>query len=318
VPHRRLKSFLAVLSLVAGPGIGARCEAAQAPAHPPTAAAATSARAPRPGSSPAALTPAWRAFYAGDLDRAAALAGTALRANAADARARLVIARVAIERGDTEKAFSELLRAQRDAPDDADVLYYLAIVSGDLARSAFDALYKLAPDSARVHQLMAESLEAQDKRAEAATEYEAALRADPQLLDALLGLGKLKRVDLACDQAIDLYKRAEAIRPTFEGAFGLGTCFAVQQDDAQATARFRQALAHDQRSAVAWEGLGSALARSGQLTEGISALQQATALEPRMDTAYYALGLAYRKLGDNERAGAAFEKARQLQSGAAR
>jgi tetratricopeptide (TPR) repeat protein len=246
------------------------------------------------------------------------LASASLRVRAADTAARLVMARVAMERGDTQGACDELLRAQRHAPNDPDVLYYLAIVSSDLARTTFDALYKLAPDSARVHQLMAESLEAQEKRAEAATEYESALREDPHLLEALLGLGKLKRIQIACEDAIALYQRAEAIRSTFEGAFGLGTCLAVEQDDEQAIVRFRQALAHDERAAVAWEGLGSALARTGQLTAGITALQRAIALEPRMDSAYYALGLAYRKLGDTGRASAAFEKARQLQTGGAR
>ena len=103
-----------------------------------------------------------------------------------------MLARVAMERGDSERAYMELVRAQRHAPDDQDVLYYLAIVSGDLARATFDALYKLAPDSARVHQLMGESFEAQDLKAEAETEYEAALRTDANLVDALLAPGQVE------------------------------------------------------------------------------------------------------------------------------
>ena len=80
---------------------------------------------------------------------------------------------------------------------------------------------------------MAESLEAQDRRQAAETEYEAALAPRPDLLEALLGLAKLKRIRLACDEAIALYKnRAEAsVRPTFEGAYGLGMCESVRQND---------------------------------------------------------------------------------------
>jgi len=219
-----------------------------------------------------------------------------------------------MERGDSERAYVELVEAQRHAPDDQDVLYYLAIVSGDLARATFDALYKLAPDSARVHQLMAESFEAQDLKAEAETEYEAAVRADPNLVDALLALGKLKRIRLACDEAIALYEKAEGIRPTFDGAFGLGTCLAVQQEDQKAIAQFKRALANDQRAAIAWEGLGTALARTGQVAEGIPALERAIALEPDMVEAYYALGQAYRKAGNEERARAAFEHAQRLRT----
>ena len=277
---------------------------------PPAASPRGSAARPAP-SSP--LTPAWQAFYAGDLDKAVALARAALKADARNARARLVLARVAIERGDAEAAYAELRHAQRQTPDDPDVLYYLALVSGDLARTTFEALYALAPESARVHQLMAQSLEAQGKRAEAEAEYEAALKAEPTLVDALLGLGKLKRIRVACDEAIALYEKAEAIRPTPEGAFGLGTCLGANRDDERAIEHFRKALARDGQMAVAWVGLGTSLTRVDQTAEAIVALQKAIAIEPGMSEAYYALGQAYRKAGEDERSRGAFEKARELQ-----
>ena len=124
----------------------------------------------------------------------------------------------------------------------------------------------------------------------------------------------MKRIRLACDEAIALYERAESIRRTFDGAFGLATCRAVQQDDEQAIVKFKEALAIDPRSALAWSGLGTALARSDHSTEGIAALQRAIAIEPRLTEAHYALGLAYRRIGDEERARGAFEKARELQA----
>jgi tetratricopeptide (TPR) repeat protein len=316
-----IRAGLTSLALVCAVGATIRVDAASQPEQAP-AAAPSGRAAPRavvsaqPPSGPGALalTPAWRAFSAGDLDRAAVLAREALKRNPADTKARLVLARVAMERGDAEGAFAELRQARQRTPDDPDVLYYLAIVSGDLARGAFDALYQLAPESAPVHLLMAESFESQDKRAEAESEYNAALQADPNLVDALLGLAKLKRIRLACDEAIALYEKAEAIRLTFDGAFGLGTCLAVQQEDEKAIVQFKRALAGDQRAAVAWEGLGTALARTGKVAEGIAALERAIALEPDMSEAYYALGQAYRKAGNEERARAAFDHAQRLRT----
>ena len=135
MPHLQVKSLIAALAVLVGTEFGPSSEAAQASAHR-RPRAATDART---GSFTDALTPAWRAFYAGNLDRASELAGAALRVNAADTGARLVMVRVAMERGDMEEAYSQLLRARRHAPDSPDVLYYLGIVSADLARSAFDA-----------------------------------------------------------------------------------------------------------------------------------------------------------------------------------
>src|SRR5215212_9857351 len=80
------------------------CAAIRAHAQTPTKGApARSASTSRPSpaaSATGALTPAWRAFYSGDLDRAAMLAKAAVTANERDAGARLVLARVAIQRGD--------------------------------------------------------------------------------------------------------------------------------------------------------------------------------------------------------------------------
>ncbi len=65
-------------------------------------------------------------------------------------------------------------------------------------------------------------LEVQQRNADAEKEYATALEAKPELLEALLALAKLKRIRLACEEALGLYDRAESIRPTFDAAYGLG------------------------------------------------------------------------------------------------
>jgi protein O-GlcNAc transferase len=275
---------------------------AASPAH------AQSARA----SADPALAQASDALAAGDTDRALLLGTNYLERHGSDRRAHVLLVRVHVERGEWDQAYRLAVRAARAHPADVDVLYYLGLVTRRLAADEFQRLDRIAPGSARVLQLQAEMLEAQERRADAAKAYAAALEAAPDLLDALLALGKLKRIRLACDEAIVLYERAEAIRPTFDAAYGLGVCHSSRQDDEQAVKRFEQAVQRGPSAAVAWAGLGTSLVKLRRTTEGISKLHRAVALEPRMHEAHYMLGMAYQALGDAARAQDAFRKAEEL------
>jgi len=272
------------------------------------------AQAPRAGADPA-LTQASRALDAGDTDRALQLGTAYLKRNPGDVRAQVLIVRVHLQREEWDDAYRMANRAARAHPADVDVLYYLGLVTRRLAADEFQRLVRMAPDSARVHQLQAEMLEAREQRADAEKEYAAALEAKPDLLDALLGLAKLKRIRLACEEAIGLYDKAEAIRPTFDGAYGLGVCHSYLQDDERALTKFEQAVQRSPTAAVAWAGLGTSLVKLRRTAEGIAKLQHAIALEPGMSEAHYMLGMAYQASGDTARAQDAFKKAEQLRAG---
>ena len=271
---------------------------------------------PPPRQAPAAAdarrAAAARALSAGDLDRALALAQRHVEADPGDRRARVLLARVHLERRDPDAAYVELRRVLIASPRDVDALYYLALATAELAGAEFERLVALAPDSGRARQLMAESLESQDRARDAEREYEAAVAAQPDLLDPLLGLARLKRIRLACEEAVPLYERAEHIRPTFDGAYGLGVCQQYLQNDEVAAAAFERAVKRDPKAAVAWVGLGTTLTRLGRPADGITRLQRAIELEPRMGEAYYALGLALRAAGQPERAKEAFARAEAL------
>jgi Flp pilus assembly protein TadD len=184
-------------------------------------AASVRAQAPRAVVDPA-LAEASRALAAGEADRAFLLGTKYLERHPGDVRAQVLLVRVHMDRGEWDDAYRMANRAARAHPGDVDVLYYLGLVTRRQAADQFEHLVRMAPDSARVHQLQAEMLEAQERRADAEKEYVAALEAKPDLLEALLGLGKLKRIRLACEEAIHLYDKAESIRPTFDAAYGRG------------------------------------------------------------------------------------------------
>ena len=266
---------------------------------------------PRPDTR---LAEAQRALTRGELARAFELGSAYVKARPRDAPGRLLLARVHIERGELDQAYDELDRALRSDPRNVDVLAYLGLVSGQLAAMAFDRLATEAPGSARVLQLQGETFEAQDRRKDAETAYQAAVDVQPDLLDALLPLAKLKRIRLACEEAVTLYERAESVRPTFEGAYGLGICRSYLQDDEGAVVQFERAIARDPGAAVAWAGLGTSLVKLKRHADGIAKLRHAIALEPRMAEAHYMLGMAYQAVGDPARAEAAFTEAERLRT----
>jgi tetratricopeptide (TPR) repeat protein len=274
-------------------------------------AATAGAQTPRTAAD-SDLTQASHALAVGDVDRAFGLANDYLRRHPGHAGAQVLLIRVHLERNEMDTAYRLAGRAARDHPKDVDVHYYLGLVTRRLAAQEFERLATMAPDSARMHQLRAETLDAQQRRADAEKEYAAALAAKPDLLEAMLGLAKLQRIRLACEEARALYERAESIKPTFDAAYGLGVCHSYLQNDQLAVKKFEQAVQRSPSAAVAWAGLGTSLVKLGRTAEGIAKLQRAIALAPDMDEAHYMLGMAYQASGDPVRAQESFKKAEQL------
>jgi tetratricopeptide (TPR) repeat protein len=281
---------------------------------PVKAPARKGAAATVPDPAGAAVVAATSALAAGDLDRAAALAAGHLRKYPRSAAARVVVARVHIARGELDAAWRELNRAAAGHPRDVDVLYYLGQVSGQLAAEQFERLVQQSPVPARGHQLLAESFEAQEQRSDAEREYQAALTVKPDLLEALLGLARLHRIRLDCDGAKALYARAEAIRPTFDAAYGIGACLLREHEHDTARTQFERAVARDPQSAIALVGLGSALLGLNRAAAAIAPLERAVAIEPAMDDGWYVLGRAYQGAGRTDQAQRAFATVERLRT----
>jgi tetratricopeptide (TPR) repeat protein len=254
-----------------------------------------------------------RALYRGDFVQASSLAGEYLKAHPQSAPALILLARAEMAQGKHESAYQTLMKASRLDPGNLDTLYYLAQVCRLLSQAEFQALYEMAPDSARVHQLLAESFRAQADVPKAIEEYEAALRANPQSVEVLDALGDLKRSQFKFEEALSYYARALEIQPRdYDSAYGTGACYLYLQQPERAIKPLRNAVAVDPKSAVARLALGDAQLRAGNAPEAITELQAAVALEPRMRQAYTLLARAYRKLGRNEEADQALKRSNEL------
>jgi tetratricopeptide (TPR) repeat protein len=250
-----------------------------------------------------------RALNQGDPQRAAELAERRLRKFPNDASARVLLARAELAQGNFQRSYQELQKALTTDSRNVDALYYLAIVARAMSQQEYQRLYGLAPNSARVHMLLAEAALAEDNPTEAESEFQAALNANPRSIEVLTSLGELKRSQSKFDEAIAFYAQAEEVGPmNYDIAYGLGACYTYKQESARAIEYLRKALAFAPDSAAGRFALGNALFQGGQTEAAIPELKAALELEPQLKQAYFLLGRAYQKLGREAEAKAAFGK----------
>lgn len=264
-------------------------------------------------SSQDLLGEARSAFYRGDPEQARTLALAYLRVHSAGAEGRILLARALAALGKPEEAMRELEKILERDPNHPDALFYLAGLAESLAQAEYGRLYRLNPESARVHQLMARSLELQQKYEESRAEYEAALRVNPELTEIWTGLGDLLRTTGEFAAAEDKYREALRRNPRdYLALYGLGVCLRSGQRHQEALGYFRASRESAPGYAPAYLAEGMSLQELGEPAAAVAALQEAIRLQPDMDQAYYQLGRAYQSLGRIEEAKEALEQARIL------
>jgi tetratricopeptide (TPR) repeat protein len=271
------------------------------------------AQAAAPAATGASLPEYARAFHRGDYGQAKALATERLQAMPGDVPARILLARAEAAMGRFDAAYAGFQEAQRRDARNPDALYYLGVTAGVLAQAEYERLLKVAPGSARAHQLRARSDAAQGRNADAERELEAALAVGPPSADVLIALGDLERRRLALAEARTHYARALELAPSsYDALYGVGACDFYEREHAKAIESFRRALRVAPDSAPALLALGISLLQTGQAQAAVPELQAAVKVEPRMRQAYYQLGRAYQALGRARDAEAAFARAQEL------
>lgn len=254
-----------------------------------------------------------KALLRGDAQRAEALAVAWLKTHPREAGAHVMRARAVMAQGKLPDAYTHLRQALALDPNHIDALYYLGIVASALTQMEYQQLFALAPNSDRVHQLLAESFQAQEKPTEAEAEYKAALEANPRSVEVLVALGELKRLQSQFSEAAPFYTRAIELAPNnYDGLYGLGACLAYQQEHAQAIIYFQRALTVEPNAAAAKFALGNSHFQLRQFAEAEPQLKAAVALEPKLRQAHFLLGQIYQRAGRKEEAQAAFTKFEQL------
>jgi len=264
-------------------------------------------------SQSSVLSDCTQALYRGDYAEAEQLTQKYLEKSPSDVRVRVLLGRAELAQGKFRPAFETLAKARAADPHDVDALYYLSFAARALSDQEYPRLFAMAPASARVHQLLAETaLGAQDP-AQAEAEFLKAINASPRSSEVITELAELKRSQSKFDEAIAYYQQAAQIGPlNYDVAYGLGACYTYKTDYPKAVVWLRKAILFSPDSGAAHFALGNALFQDGKLEPAIPELKVALRYEPRLKQAYFLLGRAYSKLGHNEDADAAFNKLDEL------
>jgi uncharacterized protein (TIGR02466 family) len=168
-----------------------------------------------------------------------------------------------------------------------------------MAEQQAKALIAHNPREFILHHVLSLALDQQQKYAEAAVSYQAAIQLKPNIPDLHFNLaivfGHLNQLDnaeAACRKAIQL-------QPNFFEAHGnLGTVLQRQGKLDEAIQSYQTGLRINPQDARAFFNLGTVLRDKGLLSEAITHYQKAIALFPNYTDAYNNLGETYRDQGN--------------------
>lgn len=201
---------------------------------------------------------------------------------------------------DTARRSAELLRAVD--PQNSWALYWLSKSHDALAEQCFLKVAALNPDSARVHQMLAEHYNKLSDYPKAKAEFQEAVRLSPAFPDLHLGLGTVlsRAGDLV--QAEKELKTALELSPRSAFAhYELGHLYVEQSKWPQAVEQLRQVPDDSTALLNARLDLAKAESEIAQNSEALKDLLSVASLDKDGEV-YYRLAVLYRTMGDNNQA----------------
>ena len=222
--------------------------------------------------------------------------------------------------GEDERALDVVRKLRQIAPDDATVLYLSSKVYMNLWNGAFQRMLEKAPGSYQARLIRAEALEAQERFAEAASEYREVLKVAPQTQAGIhYRLGRMILQDHASPGAeeealLEFRKELELNHADVRALAGIGEIQLGKGRLDDAMRSFEQALVLQPGYVPARVGLAKALVTAKQWPKALEQLEAAAQLAPEDEAVAYNLMLVYRGLGraaDAKRASDTFERLKE-------
>jgi tetratricopeptide (TPR) repeat protein len=207
--------------------------------------------------------------------------------------------------GDYEKARDGARALLRLSAHDPWGGYWLAKSYSALIGECFARLSDLNPDSARVHEILANYDADRQQWAPARNEYEAALRLAPELPDLHLGLGTVYWRSGDWSRALDELKKTLDLAPgSTVAAYELGDSYIQEHQWRDALDYLPRALKDPAVERKARLDLAKA---EGELGDSAAAIKDLSLLaaDDHDGEVHYRLAMAYRGIGDSAKAQAA-------------
>lgn len=209
------------------------------------------------------------------------------------------------EMGKLDEALSATSTLVKLAPQNPDVLYMMYRLHSTFAANALATLAKVGPDSARLHEVLAESHASDNDFSGAISEYERALELDPKLpgLHFELGQAILRNgVDEASQQKAERqFVLALAENPYDpHSEFELGEIGFMRSNLPAALQHYSRAVQLQPELVDAQIALGKILNQMHQPQEAVKHLLAAIQLDPGNSSAHYQLSQSYRSLNQRD------------------
>jgi tetratricopeptide (TPR) repeat protein len=203
-------------------------------------------------------------------------------------------------------------------PDNLDILYHRARAHLLISKASYAAMFKLSPDSWRVHEVLGQADAEAFRTDDAISEFRLALRTAPhepglneELGDACWTAGKLQEADDAYSEEIKI-DSANAI-----AIYKLGSLLVTRDDAASGVPLLERALALDPTISDAHYYLGKGEAALGKDDEAIKNFKLATNLQGTEELrimSWYQLATLYRNLHRTQESGEALAAFRKMKT----
>jgi tetratricopeptide (TPR) repeat protein len=203
--------------------------------------------------------------------------------------------------GQLEEAAQVLSTLQKQSPENPELIYIAYRLYSDLAGQSMLSLSLVAPNSAQMHAVLAHEDVLQYKNEAAIAEYRKALALDPKLPGADFELANLLRNANDVKQqaeAASIYQAALKANPYDEPSLVALGDMALQKGSFQQSKNyFDRALKIDPSDAEANFGLAKTLIAMNQSKAALPILEKAVQLDPTNASAHFRLATLYRQQG---------------------